>query len=739
MVVYAKSDPLESPQDLWKHTGDVVDKIKDLAKTYDNIDFLGEDAKYFWSSLEIACKAHDLGKLNSRFQYRIINAINKQRKKQNIDKPEIDISQIQLQKQKIAEIPHNILSPAFLFGQLDNFPQPIRNCIIRAVAYHHNRGHDFINITNWPVVKNVIDTDLKPLSNIHELEKLFPNKLIIGDNYLDALNAIPKGYEMYYIMLIGLLYRADHSASAGLPVEIPKPSNYSNIQLEQYLTLIKKIQLKNIWQKELAAKYANSDVILEAGTGMGKTEFALYWINNAKSFYILPIKTSANAMHKRIAETFALEPINIGLLHSGAGQYFMKNDPSDEAIMGIFENINQMRQLSLPFTISTADQIFSSVFEYPGYEKIYASMAGTKIIIDEIQAYDPEIIAAILYGIIQFKKFGAKICIITATLPEMCSRYLENKINGIGKTEPYYNNTPRHCLRIIDDTIHGDHTINIIKQCAVKFKKILIIVNTVNTAIKLKRILEENDMYVNLLHARFTYEDRQVKEGDLLETEQGIWITTQVVEASVDIDFDILITEVSPLDSQIQRWGRIWRNRDSPYTQEEPNIYIVKQTFDDSFYDVEIVKKTLVELEQKQNQNLSDSDAHHLFNNIFSIKQLESSRYQQKFNKSIELFDNYGVTAETKRQAQRLFRDIPNISAIPRSVYDAHKNIIQGYISNLHTDNKLKRKMAIYELNKKTVSFRYRYSYQKKIHIIEDSYHIQVIDLPYTFELGLQT
>lgn len=52
----------------------------------------------------------------------------------------------------------------------------------------------------------------------------------------------------------------------------------------------------------------------------------------------------------------------------------------------------------------------------------------------------------------------------------------------------------------------------------------------------------------------------------------GIWITTQIVEASLDVDFDYLFTEMSTLDSLFQRFGRCFRSRH--YKKEEPNVYI---------------------------------------------------------------------------------------------------------------------------------------------------------------------
>lgn len=80
------------------------------------------------------------------------------------------------------------------------------------------------------------------------------------------------------------------------------------------------------------------------------------------------------------------------------------------------------------------------------------------------------------------------------------------------------------------------------------------------------KIKEKNIENVNVLHSRFIKNDRSNKENSIInfskEREKtGIWITTQIVGASLDIDFDYLFTEMSTLDSLFQRCGRCYRSR----------------------------------------------------------------------------------------------------------------------------------------------------------------------------------
>ena len=125
-------------------------------------------------------------------------------------------------------------------------------------------------------------------------------------------------------------------------------------------------------------------------------------------------------------------------------------------------------------------------------------------------------------------------------------------------------------------------------------KKVLIIVNTIKKAQQLYQELQNEN--VHLLHAHYLKKDRKILEDSILEftdrnknNDNGIWISTQIVEASLDIDFDILYTEMTSIDSLFQRMGRVYRSRE--YLEEMPNVYIYdnkngrKYIIDEEIYD----------------------------------------------------------------------------------------------------------------------------------------------------------
>jgi len=113
----------------------------------------------------------------------------------------------------------------------------------------------------------------------------------------------------------------------------------------------------------------------------------------------------------------------------------------------------------------------------------------------------------------------------------------------------------------------------IIKNKELLYKKrTLIIVNTVAESQKIYKILKEemgNSRKITLIHGDYSYRDRSEKENQISNTD--ILIATQVAEVSLDISFEVLITELAPLPSLIQRFGRV--NRYGGYI-DEINVYI---------------------------------------------------------------------------------------------------------------------------------------------------------------------
>lgn len=546
-MLYAKSDP---PESINEHTEKLLKNLKILRNVYENIvDKNPNVDERLWKLLEIACVYHDIGKVYTPFQNIILEKLGKEKLYTKFD---------------YEGIKHEQLSPIFI--PTDDLNYTEKKLIYQAIYYHHYRGHKKVNSN---LVGQIIKDDILPRYDNIRSEIKYKLKDDLNCNYLGYVlgrNKINEESEVYikYCLLKGLLHRLDHSSSANVLVE--NKTEQALGECTENSLKFKGYNGKNELQKFCKDNISNNILVI-GSTGIGKTEAATIWSDIEKTFFTLPIRTSINAIYDRIKLDIGYK--DVGLLHSSAVDYLEEKE--DKFDYHLYE---QTKNFGNRVIVCTIDQIFPFIFKYNGYEKIYATLAFSKVIIDEIQAYSPEITAIILKGIKMINDIGGKFMIMTATLPRIYKDELE-KMGIKFKFGEFLKPIMRHKLSINDNSLDNDIE-NIINKAS--SSKVLVILNRIDKANELYlKIKEKNIENVNVLHSRFIKNDRSNKENSIIafskdREKTGIWITTQIVEASLDIDFDYLFTEMSTLDSLFQRCGRCYRSRE--YKKNEPNIYV---------------------------------------------------------------------------------------------------------------------------------------------------------------------
>jgi CRISPR-associated endonuclease/helicase Cas3 len=200
--------------------------------------------------------------------------------------------------------------------------------------------------------------------------------------------------------------------------------------------------------------------------------------------------------------------------------------------------------------------------------------------------------------------------------------------------------------------------------------------------------------------------DRRDLEKKLLKfagknknNEYGIWISTQIVEASLDVDFDILFTDMCSIDSLFQRMGRVYRNRE--YSGDMPNIHIYNNRNGVPYViDPDIYRYTLNEIIQYDNKKLSEEDKQRMIENIFDKSkngELISSKYYKEIIRKIDLMEHVIPNENNFSEISDAFRNIQSILLIPENIY---KKLYQdGKIKEWSEEFKgkitIKRKMEI--------------------------------------------
>ncbi len=715
--IWAKSEPKET---LKEHTENCLKNLNDLRQKYGKrIEACLGDKKekeLFWEFLKIATFFHDLGKANTHFQSKVQGKIGE--------------SSLHI-KEKPIKFPHNYLSPFFMAKILEDIEKEngkrFYDALLEAVALSHFREIPPLQLNEIKRLKEDLENWLPILlgkfkdcgyeircGGLHYLHQL-REKISFYNPEIDCFNTLLKG----------LLLRIDHSASAKLPIE-KEP-------LDKEETLFRYLKEKKWeWQIELFNKIKDKrNGILTASTGIGKTEFALLWSENAKLFYTLPVRTSVNYMWKRCKNLLGEE--NVGLLHSDALSFLIREEESEDLPLNQYY---LAKQLSLPLIISTADQLFAATLKYPGFEKIYSTLAYSCVVVDEIQAYSPHTSAIIIQGLKEISKLGGRFLIITATLPPIIKKAIEE--NDSLFIEKKVLPVKKHKIEKRNGTIE-DNLDLLSKYLNSKYQKILIVCNTVEKAKEVYKQLNVPNLKKVLLHSRFTLLDRMHKESEVLSNNfTGILVATQVVEVSLDIDFDLLITELAPIDVLVQRMGRIKRKlREGDFSPKQPNIIISLESSDEGkIYDTELVGTTKILLEDLGNGIIDEERKNILVEELYSEDNLRHTRFLGKFKSALEGVRNYSV--RDRNRAYKIFREIEyQVRVIPASfltktlktLYRGCEPILKKIISPLNLSEKEYLEDALRRVAEELTQ-------QKKIWLTELIKYLE-LPLPYMKELNI--
>ena len=701
--IYKKYKAKEN-ETIYEHTNNLLLKLEELKGIVDmeDIDLIKE-----------ACIFHDFAKVNPLFQRRLESG-----KKMDENK----------------EIGHNILSFYMAKNYLGEYSKEDRNIILYAILNHHNYVDNFETVDKK---QDLISANLKSISaEVFKDDEIdfFKN---IGLRELAVIRKLRTNPSKKSILVKGFLHKCDYAASAHSKIDMP------NIHLESRLEKLKDDFVgkgfSDGWNEmqRFAKENTDSNLILIGSTGLGKTEASLLWIGNNKGFYVLPLKTAINAMYRRIKNTLYKDDYaeNLGLLHGELENIYLEDESpatvnsETEESMKFWEYYGLTRAMSLPLTICTPDQVFRFAFKYCSYELQLATYSYSKMVIDEIQAYSPDILATLIYALQLIDMVGGKFAITTATLPPFIKDLLQEGIDKKieYKEDTFLNNKIRHRVSLRHSAINMDDIKAFIEdKYNQESMKLFVVVNTVRKAQsiyrELKSWLEENDIEIemNLLHSKFTVQHRSEKEDAILKDGESkckkrvIWISTQVVEASLDIDFDYLFTELSDLSSLLQRLGRC--NRKGLKSVDEFNSYVyldidenllIKYSDNNAYTSGGIIYKSLYELskaallewETENNTGLfSEADKNRLIENYFTSKKIEeydkmySSIYREYLAEYKRMHDHLVYIIPDSKNAKEVtkeFRNIISRRVIPQSIYEDKQENIIGIIDEIEEKRKL--------------------------------------------------
>ena len=381
---------------------------------------------------------------------------------------------------------------------------------------------------------------------------------------------------------------------------------------------------------ELAETLANKPglVIIEAPMGEGKTEAAMYladcWaalLGQKGTYFALPTQATSNQMFGRVKKFLETRypdlAVNLQLIHGGAllsGDFsksrisITDSEDNNAPLAGVIAAewfLPKKRGLLAPFGVGTVDQALLSVLQTKHFFVRLFGLAQKTVIIDEAHAYDMYMSTLLEKLIGWLHAIGSSVILLSATLTASKRRALVEAYGG-DATQLAPSTYPRvtwvsgtevivdgfeatrhmelHARHIKDDL---ETLVSDLSDITTEGGCIAIICNTVKraqetyTALKQARLVNPDELM--LLHSRYPFEEREKRENAVLlsfgkegkRPERAILVATQIIEQSLDVDFDLMVTDLAPADLVIQRAGRVHRHDNKrPTSMAQPTLWI---------------------------------------------------------------------------------------------------------------------------------------------------------------------
>jgi CRISPR-associated endonuclease/helicase Cas3 len=539
----------------------LIDHLRQVASVTDKIaEVLNLDRKLVKSGGLL----HDIGKTHPDFQRKLANHGGKE-----------------------YGIPfrHEIASLLFL----SLFPKKDWDALIDMIVAHHRsirqdvRNQGILDLENIEGLDEIFERHCEPwekwspdaLKIISELgipvHNISKEEAYQAFKYaIEYCSKQPLGWSKWKGVLIG----ADHFASA---LEGRMEEHLQNIfkppDVSTFSRRINKLYPLSI----LSATDKRPHTMVVAPTGAGKTDFLMRRCHG-RIFYTLPFQASINAMYERFKQQLPHQN-EIRLLHASSKLTVQGDNSYEEKVL--------QDKIGASIKVLTPHQLASLICGTRGFEALAVDIMGNDIILDEIHSYSDVSQSMVIEIIKALIKLNCRIHIGSATMPSILQKKILKLLGG--KKRTYYVTLPEETLdtfdrHIVHKCLSFEETIPVIRQSLLENKKVLIVCNKVDIAQQQLKKCQElfSDVPKMLLHSRFRRQDRAELEKKLREeydasSKACLVISTQVVEVSLDISFDIMVTECAPLDSLIQRFGRINRRRTDVSVRERimKPIYVI--------------------------------------------------------------------------------------------------------------------------------------------------------------------
>lgn len=347
--------------------------------------------------------------------------------------------------------------------------------------------------------------------------------------------------------------------------------------------------------------------LIEDETGAGKTEAALMLAQRmlltgkgSGLFFALPTMATADAMFARACDTvgklIARPSVTLAHGRSALSDPFRAVQGQSQAEADItcapWLADGRRKALLAHVGVGTIDQALLGVLPTRFATLRLWALSSKILIVDEVHEIGDPYMSAVLERLLEFhSRQGGSAILLTATLPLGQRQRLLDAFARGRAAELSAVNTAYPALTLAGDavetwtvaarpsprgpvTVHrlpdADAALDTVCDAAGRGAACVWVRNAVDDAIAAVEALSARGVAVDLLHARFALADRKAHEAAMLgrfgKDGQGregrVLVATQVVESSLDLDFDVMVSDLAPMAALIQRAGRLWRHMD---------------------------------------------------------------------------------------------------------------------------------------------------------------------------------
>lgn len=752
---------------LEEHLREVGDSCYKITRGY-NLDFNIISEEKLEEFNKILGYSHDFGKATFSFQSRF---------KENINNEDESLGER-----------HSRISALLTYRLLDekNYSDELKSIGLYIVDRHHSNLEKSINDIKEDIIKpsnrsfiskqaeQILEKTEEEIKKIYEnlgIDKNIIKKFLIelsnneNDIYKSIIKSVKnmnknKEFHCLTFFSFSILIDSDRTNSSGIPY-----NDWPSVGVREKIPtkMVEKYKEENISQttdldmkREKAYKNVNSNISsnrklnsITLPTGSGKTltgiNAALRLSNNQKGrlVYALPFLSIIEQNHeiiKNILENTGKKPNpNILLRHDHKSKgYLVKEEKEFDTSKSVLLN----NAWNSEFIITTFVQFINTIISNKNSEiQRFHKLANSTIILDEIQSIPIRywgIFSEIINLICQ--KMNMKIILMTATNPMI----VEDTNELVEEVEEYYSSFNRVKYKKKTD-------INYIKELQYDFlnriegteKDCMMVMNTINSALEAYKTLSDKvDRETLFISSNFIHKHRKEKIKKIKNSEEPLLvISTQVVEAGVDIDLDIVYRDLSPMDSIVQAAGRC--NRENQGKKGEVIIINLKdkdnqnRSFSAYVYDSKLLQYTKDVLNFKE---IEEKDIHHILEKYY--KKLRNNKNKDT-NSLIEKIQKM----EYKKFNVNLIEDSETIQVYIKeydknNTYQKVKNIFKN--KNLDIEEKYnKLEQLKTNLYNNTVSIRVKNNEKNILELNESQYldGFYILDKNmegYSKELGLQ-